>query len=198
MRSYSCDDGNAEITIEADSPEEAAQEYVDGGDWGDDAKTFWVDVWVTRLDDDGEPAGEREQVTITVDPEEPDCAHEAGHAWARPYELIGGLKEAPGVSGHGGGVQGRDVCLLCGLARDWDNWAQRPSTGEQGLDSVEYVGDAFAVEVHASEGERHAVEINDDCYVVECDGDDEAQLQRPEVGEAVSDYTLTEDGWEAD
>ena len=29
---YLCTDGNAEIEIEAESPEDAAQEYVDGGD----------------------------------------------------------------------------------------------------------------------------------------------------------------------
>ena len=30
---YLCDDGNAGIEIEADTPVEAAQEYVDDGDW---------------------------------------------------------------------------------------------------------------------------------------------------------------------
>lgn len=29
---YKCTDGNCEIEIEAESPDEAAQEYIDGGD----------------------------------------------------------------------------------------------------------------------------------------------------------------------
>ena len=46
MAVYLCDDGNAELRIEADSPEEAAQEYVDGGDWGEITETIYIRVWV--------------------------------------------------------------------------------------------------------------------------------------------------------
>jgi hypothetical protein len=195
MTLYICDDGNAEIEIEADSAQDAAQEYVDEGDWGDDAKTFWVDVWVTPLDDEG-LAGERECITVTVKPDEPDCAHEAGHAWGQPYELLGGLRENPGVVGSGGGVKGRDVCLLCGVARDWDNWAQRPDTGEQGLSSVEYVQGAYVITVHASADGRHAIDLDDYYYIVEQAEDGEATLRDAEPGAELGDYVLTEAGWE--
>jgi hypothetical protein len=193
---YQCDDGNAEIEIEADSAQDAAQEYVDDGDWGDDAKTFWVDVHVSPLDAAGEPDEDRHEcITVTVNPDEPDCTHEAGHAWAQPYALLGGLKENPGVVGSGGGVRGRDVCLLCGLAKNWDSWAQRPDTGEQGLDSVEYVQGAYAIEVHASADGRHAIDLDDAYYIVELDGD-EATLRDADPGDEVGDYVLTEAGWE--
>lgn len=54
MTKYICDDGNGELEIEADSAQEAAQEYVDRGDWGNDGG--WVDVYVTeRLNDCDHP-----------------------------------------------------------------------------------------------------------------------------------------------
>lgn len=48
MTKYLCDDGNAEIAIEAGSPLEAAQQYVDTGDWNAVEQTIWIDVYVTR------------------------------------------------------------------------------------------------------------------------------------------------------
>lgn len=202
---YLCDDGNAEIEIEADSAEEAAQEYVDGGDWGDRSETCWIDVYVEQIivdgdqrrqqveaaieyvhshDDDTADAdgvaeafeqffgsapdetddpwsdlcsaisdgdtvadhedmldpirGDRECITITLDAEEPDCEDGESHDWRSPYSVLGGLKENPGVWGHGGGVVITEVCAHCGRYRVTDTWAQRPDTGEQGLTSVEY------------------------------------------------------------
>ncbi|MEA3225106.1 MAG: hypothetical protein U9Q07_04085 [Planctomycetota bacterium] len=139
---YVCDDGNAEIDIEADSAREAAQEYVDGGDWGmdeDDASTTWIDVRVWKCDENGQIVDEDESelVTITLQPPEPRCHDGEDHDWKRP-EWLGGCKENPGVQGHGGGTRGTDVCRRCGCYRHWDGWAQRPDTGEQGLDSVRY------------------------------------------------------------
>lgn len=74
MNTYLCNDGNAEVEIEAETAQEAAQEYVDGGEWGDIEETSWVKVRVTgpmpdapELDDqivqfsscdDDEPQGE--------------------------------------------------------------------------------------------------------------------------------------------
>ena len=49
MTTYICDDGNSEIEIEADSAQEAAQEYVDGGDWGDEGEGASIDVYVYEL-----------------------------------------------------------------------------------------------------------------------------------------------------
>ena len=85
---------------------------------------------------------DEELVTVTLDPDEPDCSGDE-HEWAAPYKLVGGIRENPGVWGHGGGVIINEVCLSCGCARVTDTWAQDPATGVQGLRSVAYyeVGD---------------------------------------------------------
>ena len=137
IKRYLCDDGNAEIEIEAATAQAAAQAYVDGGDWGEITETTWIDVWAQEVDA-GEELGDRERYTITVDPDEPACADGAEHDWQSPYEVLGGVKENPGVWGHGGGVRIKEVCASCGVYRETDTWAQRRDTGEQGLQSVEY------------------------------------------------------------
>jgi hypothetical protein len=138
MTKFLCDDGNCEVEIEADSAQEAAQEYVDGGDWGEDDETFWIDVFVQEVDEDGEEVGDRESVTIQVDPPEPKCVEDQEHEWKSPYSVLGGLKENPGVQGHGGGVIIREVCKHCGKYKTEDTWAQNSNNGQQGLDSVKY------------------------------------------------------------
>lgn len=137
---FSCDDGNAELVIEADDAEEAAQEYVDSGEWGDRTKTEWVDVRVVPLDNDEEPLEDEcpEIITITLDPNEPGCESPKGHDWQNPIEVVGGLKENPGVYGHGGGVTITEVCSHCARYRIIDTWAQNPENGKEGLESTEY------------------------------------------------------------
>jgi hypothetical protein len=138
MAKYLCDDGTAEIEITAESAEEAAQDYVDGGDWDDIEETTWINVYVQEIDEAGEAVGDRERIKITLDPEEPDCENADEHDWQSPHEVVGGLKENPGVYGHGGGVIITEVCAHCGGYRERDTWAQDHETGEQGLESVEY------------------------------------------------------------
>ena len=142
MAKYLCNDGNAELEIEADSAEEAAQEYVDGGSWGDEPKTSWVTVHVEEIegeDEDGDQIlGDHEQHTIEIEPTEPGKMAECGHEWESPHSVVGGLCENPGAHGHGGGVIITEVCRHCGGYRITDTWAQNPQTGEQGLRSVEY------------------------------------------------------------
>src|SRR5690606_7646699 len=81
------DDGNAEIHIpDADSGEDAARQYVDGGDWGERDRTDWVDVWAWRralVLDEGHVFTielDRDRHTIAIDPEEPPCTHDE-HDW---------------------------------------------------------------------------------------------------------------------
>lgn len=137
MPTYLCDDGNAEIEITADSAEEAAQEYVDGGDWGD-SSTSWVRVYAQEVDEDGDEVGDRDSYRIEIEPTEPDCSHDDGHDWQSPYSILGGLRENPGVQGHGGGVLISEVCMRCGCGKHTDTWAQDPSDGTQGHTSVRY------------------------------------------------------------
>lgn len=127
--------------IEAETPEAAAREFVDQGDYEDGSdQTQWIDIRVRETCGDGEPDedAEAELCTVTLDPPEPDCAEGEDHDWCSPIELVGGCEENPGVHGHGGGVTIHSVCRHCGAHRHTDTWAQRPDTGEQGLESVRY------------------------------------------------------------
>lgn len=140
MKKYNCrDNGGEEIEIEANTMTEAAQEYVDGGDWGDIDETKWIDVMVVELDADGQEIEiSEEKITVTLQPEEPECDGEGDHDWESPHEVLGGCRENPGVHGHGGGVVITEVCAHCGAYRVTDTWASRRDTGEQGLRSVAY------------------------------------------------------------
>lgn len=82
--------------------------------------------------------GDHTGTTMTIEPDQPKCSHDDGHDWHSPYSVLGGLKENPGVWGHGGGVIIRAVCRHCGVYRITDTWAQNPETGEQGLTSTSY------------------------------------------------------------
>jgi hypothetical protein len=142
MNTYLCNDGNAEIEIEAENPQEAAQEYVDGGDWGDPVNhTFWVDVSVKLKGTNN--AG---WYKITMHPEEPECTQDE-HDWQSPYWLLGGVKENPGCWGHGGGAVSEAVCLHCGCSRLEDTWAQDMSDGTQGHYAIEYTPGKYEEEL---------------------------------------------------
>lgn len=131
------DDGSYEVEYEGLTASEAAQKYVDEGSWGENASTVWVSVLSYRKDSDGD-IYDQEDHTIAIDPQEPDCVVGEEHDWRAPFSLLGGLKENPGVHGHGGGVICKEVCAHCGAYKITDSWAQNPETGEQGLDSIEY------------------------------------------------------------
>ncbi len=142
-------DGECEIEIEAASGEEAVEEYVSDGDWGDEDHTHWVTAtaWHAAIDTDGEIIRiDSESHTVTIEAAEPDCIDAEDHDWQSPYGLVGGCKENPGVYGHGGGVTIQEACLRCGCGRLTDTWAQNPSTGEQGLRSVEYQSGQYDIE----------------------------------------------------
>ncbi|HXI78815.1 MAG TPA: hypothetical protein VNH21_16885 [Steroidobacteraceae bacterium] len=79
-----------------------------------------------------------ERLTYTFDVVEPDCTAGKEHDWRTPHSVVGGVRENPGVEGHGGGVIIRDVCSHCGMYRITDTWAQDPQTGEQGLEETTY------------------------------------------------------------
>jgi len=139
------DDGNAEVYYpHAESGAEAAQEYIDGGDWGDPESTEWVTVhtWqvVVALSASGEYVTGtfgRESHMVAVEPEEPECP-EGEHEWASDHSVVGGCESNPGVFGSGGGVVITEHCRHCGTYREIDTWAQDPQTGTQGLRSVRY------------------------------------------------------------
>jgi hypothetical protein len=55
-----------------------------------------------------------------LNPDEPKCVDGETHRWSNDYELIGGIKENPGVWGHGGGVYHTSVCTKCDLKRTYE------------------------------------------------------------------------------
>jgi hypothetical protein len=146
---WCADDGNCEVKYpDADTGEEAAREYVETGDWGEGATTTtWIHVRAWRagyvLREDGEILevllGEKSH-SVEIEPEEPSCPSEEGqHDWQSPHELVGGgIVDNPGVRGHGPGTISKEACVRCGATRTTDTWAQDPSTGEQGLESLAY------------------------------------------------------------
>ena len=122
--------------IEADTVDDAvhaAGKIMDYDDYGDGTGTVWVDLhlYCEETDEEG-------WATIALAPPAPECVDHGEHDWRAPYEVVGGLRDNPGVFGHGGGVVIREVCAQCGVYHLTDTWAQRPDTGEQGLESVRY------------------------------------------------------------
>lgn len=145
LSGWVADNGDAEITYpHAADGAEAAREYVDTGDWGEITQTKWIDVRVWRvgylLDAEGDVVQitlDKDQHTITLEPEVPECDGEHDHDWRSPYSVLGGLKENPGVWGHGGGLIIKEVCEHCGGYRVTDTWAQDRETAER-FESREY------------------------------------------------------------
>lgn len=147
---WHADDGNAEIIEDHDSGRDAAQAYVDRGEWGDNDETSWVTVhvWLEGIDTDGDTVRVSEDShKIAIEPDEPKCIGDEEHDWHSPYEIVGGCKENPGVWGSGGGVCIQEVCTICGCGKITDTWAHDPSDGEQGLTSVSYQPGKYTAEV---------------------------------------------------
>lgn len=146
MPTYTIRDEGDSFTFEAINEREAkaiAREWLENGAADLDVEsTTWIHGHLTT---EGEYGSLR--VTATIQPPVPKCGAEDGdaHDWQSPYELLGGLRENPGVWGHGGGVIVNEVCMRCGCKRTTDTWAQDRETGEQGLTSVTYEEGAFEV-----------------------------------------------------
>ena len=115
------DESGEKVTIYAASAAEAAEEYVESGNWDDSSnQSVFHDVWVH----DGEDTSSH---TVVVAPEEPECSgHE--HDWVETY-----------VRGNGGGVLVEERCRNCGLRKVTDTWAHNPSNGEQGFTTIQYL-----------------------------------------------------------
>lgn len=154
-------------TVTADSAAEALEIAISNVDRANydtdgDLGTIWIDVTVRCPE-----TKEESSAKVTLEPEEPACSDERGHDWQSPYEILGGLKENPGVFGHGGGVIIRECCMRCGCGRTTDTWAQRPDTGEQGLRSVRYEPGEYSEEigeVSSCPDELVVIETMPDCH----------------------------------
>lgn len=135
------EEGHHYSTIQAGTMDEAldaAREGVDPANYpgvdGDGLReTIWVSVRVKC-----EATGEEDSASVECDPEPPSCTAGQEHKWRAPHRLVGGLKDNPGIQGHGGGITIQEVCITCGCGKLVDTWATNPETGEQGLTSVSY------------------------------------------------------------
>jgi hypothetical protein len=112
------------------------EKWLREGDWNR-SETIFLEAEVVQLQDDGEFKETLGHVRVTLSPEEPKCSA-GSHDWCSPYELVGGMKENPGVFSNGGGVRIREVCKHCGVSRVTDTWATNRCDGTQGHETVEY------------------------------------------------------------
>ena len=136
------DEQGNEVIVEADSPRDAAREYVDTGNWDEVTCTCFIHLSVRlESDEDG-----WEQIRITQNPTPPPCKSVEEHEWTSPWRIVGGLKENPGVWGNGGGVRITEVCQKCGCGKNTDTWATDPYDGSQGNTIVSYEQDQFCDE----------------------------------------------------
>lgn len=111
---YDHDSGCTE-TLEAASLEEAkekAQAWLAACEYGDHAEDYYN---VTITDEDGE---ETVVEFVVGGPPEPPCVSGEKHEWESPYELVGGIRENPGVWNlDGGQLKMLEVCCHCGRYR---------------------------------------------------------------------------------
>jgi len=143
---WTADDGNCAVEYpDAKSGLDAARDYVDGGSWGEEPNTTWVTIYVWRETASGKRVDE-ETHKIPIEPTEPECSDRAGHDWSCDHEVVGGLRENPGVWGDGGGIRWTEFCTRCGCGKHGGNWGQDPTDGEQGLAWVRYVVGEFTDE----------------------------------------------------
>lgn len=133
QRDYWLSDGEGDWTITS-RPSTLRRDVIDSvreSDWGEDA-------WRIHVAARCSVTGAIESYTVTLSPTVPACEDGHEHDWRSPYDLLGGLRENPGVVGHGAGVLSREVCAHCGVYQVTDTWAQDLATGEQGLHRVTY------------------------------------------------------------
>jgi hypothetical protein len=143
LAGWFADDGNCEVASpDAKSGKEAAQEYVDEGDWGESTETWWHNVAAYRkgyaLSDDGEVeeiVAYHDTHTVEAEPDEPSCEGGEEHDWSDGGDEFGGVR------GNKGGVTITHDCTRCGLRRVEDTWAQCKSTGREGLHGIAYSRD---------------------------------------------------------
>ena len=79
-----------------------------------------------------EPIDIEDSITHRMDPEP---AHEPND-WRSPHELLGGLKENPGVQGHGGGVIVEEIDANSGIKRITNTWDQ--GQGPEPVETIRY------------------------------------------------------------
>lgn len=118
-----------------DEAKDAAIDWIQDGTW---EGKMMLDVWITQVDHDGKVLDRVDfKVEVGKDPEPPECAEGCEHDWCSPYEVVGGLKENPGVWSLGGTtIHTSEVCSHCGWFRKSTAYGSQRNPGQ--CDKVEY------------------------------------------------------------
>lgn len=119
LRSYTVGDGvGGDQEYEADNIAEAlenAADWASDGDWGTGRSYLRVSAtdWAGYC--------ESTEVVVGEEPKAPVCEHseDGEHDWQSPYEIVGGIRENPGVwSVRGTQMRFMEVCAGCGLIKE--------------------------------------------------------------------------------
>lgn len=119
------EESGAETTIEAEDftgARKQARAWVSGGCYDNITSTVWIECRITDVD-----ADDADIITVAIDPEEPRCSSDGGHAWG-----------SPDIAGHGAGLTTTETCSHCGCRKTSDTWATNLKTGKQGVCSIAY------------------------------------------------------------
>lgn len=124
---YLVTDEDYEMTIEAATSKEAAEEFVIDRDYCfENNKTTWVQVWVTPID-------ERVSHMVGVEPDEPSCVTGISHIWKHFFDRV---DKPPGGRPYGGRGVVTEACIRCGVYRITDVWPKYNNDSQWG--TLEY------------------------------------------------------------
>lgn len=139
-RHYCTGDGVVENIFQAKDAVEAMDLAIDWWAEGSWENRTELDIFVREInpwDDDMEFPMDWKTIEVGEDPPEPECSEADEHDWERPYEIVGGLKENPGVWSAGGTTMTfHSVCAHCGLHKHETQHGAQRNPGQ--LDTIEY------------------------------------------------------------
>jgi hypothetical protein len=179
------DDGGATKIIEAPSIEEALEEAQEWASEGCYDERVMVGIWVEELDANGERTGAQLHREVEAgplpQPAETECGTEdVDHTWASPYELVGGVRENPGVWSTGGtSFRYEWVCAKCGTYKTVYETGTQRNPGEL-PETTEYrAPDAKSLTWVAELQRKRDEEVREFIGSYEDDDEiDEAELER--------------------
>lgn len=113
-----------------------AEEKWQDGSW-DEKQT--IRIYAQEIDWDGKTIGDSITRDIEVGEDSPwaECFEADAHEWCAPFDLVGGLKENPGVFSLGGTTMVfKKVCLHCGCYKTETKYGVQRNPGQS--DKIEY------------------------------------------------------------
>jgi hypothetical protein len=128
-RDWEVRDGQAQDILHDVAPadaEAAIEAWLTDGDWDTSEGPLYLTAYAYPIDPTtGTADGEgRVDGEATIEQDAPDCEGDEEHTWRSPHSVVGGLRENPGVHGHGAGIIAREVCPHCGWYRVYESARQ--------------------------------------------------------------------------